>query len=165
MAILWAAVAVVGVLCLLDLLFTVGVIRRLREHTELLAQLKAALPAMPPLAAPGTRVADVGVPAAIVGFFSPGCGPCAKLLPEFVSHVAGESVLAVVVGDGPEAEGMVAALEPVARVIREDHGGTVAAAFGVSSFPSLFALDGERTITASGHDLLALREPVAAGHR
>jgi len=37
MAILSAAVVVVGLLCLTDLLLTFGVIRRLREHTEQLA--------------------------------------------------------------------------------------------------------------------------------
>jgi len=34
MAILSAAIVVVGLLCLADLLLTFGVIRRLREHTE-----------------------------------------------------------------------------------------------------------------------------------
>ena len=36
MPILIAAVVVVGCLCLLDLLLTFGVIRRLREHTSML---------------------------------------------------------------------------------------------------------------------------------
>ena len=36
MTVLVAAVALVGVLCLLDLLLTFGVIRRLREHAELI---------------------------------------------------------------------------------------------------------------------------------
>ncbi|WP_433041631.1 hypothetical protein [Dactylosporangium sp. CS-033363] len=159
MAILAAAVAVVGVLCVIDLLLTVGVIRRLREHTEQLAQALAGRP--PAIAAPGTTV-DFDGSASVVGFFSPGCGPCAELLPKFVERVAGESVLAVVVGDGAEVDSMVELLAPVARVVREDHGGTVAAAFGVSSFPSVFAMDG-RTIAGSGHDLGALRAPVGAG--
>ena len=37
MAILGAAIVVMGLLCLIDLLLTFGVIRRLREHTEQLA--------------------------------------------------------------------------------------------------------------------------------
>ena len=37
MPIVIAAVTIVGVLCVLDLLLTFGVIRRLREHTAMLA--------------------------------------------------------------------------------------------------------------------------------
>jgi len=40
MAILVAAIGLVGLLCLADLLLTFGVIRRLREHTEQLAGLR-----------------------------------------------------------------------------------------------------------------------------
>src|SRR5579863_5118363 len=36
MLVLTAAVIIVGILCLLDMLLTFGVIRRLREHSELL---------------------------------------------------------------------------------------------------------------------------------
>src|SRR3954469_3292122 len=152
MAILAAAVAVLGGLSLVHLLFTVGVVRRLREQTEELAQLRADPPPRARIPAPGTRIPDLGAALdatrTVVGFFSPGCGPCADLLPAFVEHAAGSGapVLAVVVGDGPEGEDMAAALEPVARVIREDHDGAFGSAFGVSSFPSLFAVDGERTI-------------------
>ena len=40
MAIFVAAIGLVGLLCLADLLLTFGVIRRLREHTEQLAGLR-----------------------------------------------------------------------------------------------------------------------------
>ena len=45
MPLLIAAIIVVGCLCLLDLLLTFGLLRRLREHAELLA---GGMPASPP---------------------------------------------------------------------------------------------------------------------
>ena len=57
MAILVAAIGLVGLLCLADLLLTFGVIRRLREHTEQLAGLRGqdAPVTRPPLRCdPGT---------------------------------------------------------------------------------------------------------------
>jgi thiol-disulfide isomerase/thioredoxin len=179
MAILTAAVVVVGALCVVDLLLSVGIIRRLREHTEMLSQLRSTSSVPTSLPGPGTRVDEftatstegtgVALGAAggesLIGFFSPGCGPCATVLPEFVDHaaVAGAAVLAVIVGDGPEVAQMTAALEPVAQVVHEQHGGAVSGVFGVAMFPSLFVLDASRTVMASGHDLKAVRQPVAAG--
>jgi thiol-disulfide isomerase/thioredoxin len=179
MAILAAAVVVVGVLCVVDLLLSVGVIRRLREHTALLAQLRAAGPAPAELPGPGARVGEFsattlagdGVTLAttggqtLVGFFSPGCAPCKALLPGFVEYagVAGTPVLAVIVGDGPEVAGLTAALEPVAQVVHEEHGGAVSGAFGASMFPALLVVDANHTVIASGHELAAVRLPVAAG--
>ena len=55
MAILSAAIVVVGLLCLADLLLTFGVIRRLREHTEQLAGLRGQ-------DAPVTGLADGEIP-------------------------------------------------------------------------------------------------------
>jgi len=95
MAILSAAVVVVGLLCLADLLLTFGVIRRLREHTEQLSGFPWSRPSgkpawptgrsrshLPRSASPGERLSG---PAGlrVVAFFSAGCSAC----PERVAGV------------------------------------------------------------------------------
>ena len=181
MAYLTTAVAIVGVLCLLDLVLTYGVIRRLREHARQLASAPPARrPAQArPLPEPGTVIGRFATTSAtgepltsdlfddetLVGFFSPDCGPCKKLLPDFLIRAAqgpgGRSrALAVVVGDPEAATPLVAALEPVAQVVIEaGTGGMVSAAFDVTSYPSVFTVDGNRTVTASGRAMAALRRP------
>src|SRR5258708_33673625 len=115
MAVLGSAVALVGVLCLLDLVLTFGVIRRLREHTRLLAQAGPGRP--PELLDPGASIGEFEAATiegetlslaalkleTVVGFFSPTCKPCRELLPGFVDRAAGlrrEQVLAVILGNG-----------------------------------------------------------------
>lgn len=168
-----AAVIVLGLLCLGHLALTVGLVRRLNEHTSVLDRIAGEGPEV--IAAAGETIGAFAVTArdgtpiapellaapAIVGFFSPGCGPCKERLPEFVARVrrapAGHA-LAVVVGkeDDSEAEAMVSRLSEVALVVTETPGGAVAKAFGVRGFPA-FALvgDGGR-IEAGGTDLTSI---------
>lgn len=184
MTVLEAAVVLVGVLCVVDLALTVGVIRRLREYEG----LRGAGGRPASVASPGSPVGrfaattlagdeltlDSLVEAtasgeALVGFFSPHCEPCEKLLPDFVAYASGLAgnggarVLAVIVGDAGEATGMVQALEPVAHLVVEGHAGGIAGAFQATSFPALFTVDGAGRVTASGHALAAVRRPVPAG--
>jgi hypothetical protein len=170
---------VVGIIAIINLLLTIGVIRRLREHTALLSQQPRS-DSMPPvsLPGPGTRIGeftattvsgaavnlDADGDGSLVGFFSPGCKPCEKLMPEFVDYASGIEmpVLAVIVGNGSETPAMIAALEKVATVVHEDNGGTVSDTFGISGFPSVLLVGAGRTVRASGHDLTAVRQPVRA---
>ena len=174
MAYLTAAVVLVGVLCVLNLLLTYGVIRRLREHNELLAQRPAAVPEL--IAAPGSAVgtfiastvegdslnADELAPGTMVGFFSPGCSACVEQLPRFVdaaaAHPGGQDrVLAVVVGSEDGASEYVSPLSPKARVVVESHGSAIGKAFAVKGYPA-FALVGAGGVVAASGDL----EKVAA---
>jgi hypothetical protein len=171
-----AAVVLVGLLCLLDLLLTVGVIRRLRQHTELLNKLQAG---------PGGPMPDVMLPAGsavgefaatttegdpvsrellagrtLVGFFTPGCEPCKEKLPTFIEVAPGisggpEQVLAVVVASAEEGAETAARLAEVARVVVEPYDGPVVKAFGASGFPAFGLLEG-RQVVASGFELEAL---------
>jgi hypothetical protein len=177
MAYLVAAVAIVGVLCLLDLLLTVGVVRRLREHTQLLAAAQRAEGDSLPV--PGTPVGDFRTATTdgeavslspdeetLVGVFSSDCEPCRVLLPEFADHAAGiaggrPNVIAVIVDDGGETESMRAALAPVARVVVEGHGGAVSSAFRTSFFPSLYVVSGDGRLVVSGHDVDMIRRSPA----
>jgi thiol-disulfide isomerase/thioredoxin len=74
MAVLTAAVILVGILCVLDLLLTFGVIRRLRDHTETLSNLVrygASSTTGPAPGTPGVGVAtDIPVVGTAVGEFT-----------------------------------------------------------------------------------------------
>ncbi|WP_432989682.1 TlpA disulfide reductase family protein [Dactylosporangium sp. CA-233914] len=173
---LTAAVVLIGALTLLDLVLTLGVLRRLRD------QAAGAAPSPAPtlsigvgerpggfLAAStrGEPVEPEALPGVLVGFFSPDCTPCRERVPQFTAYAeqlqAGrDAVLAVVIdgGAGDEdgsagAAGMVAALDGVARVIVEAPHGPVARAFGVTAYPMLCLLDGAGAVAVAGSDLSA----------
>ncbi|GGM40184.1 TlpA family protein [Longimycelium tulufanense] len=155
-----AAVVLVGLLCALDLLLTVGVIKRLREHTELLSGRGGGQVSL----GPGDEVGKFSVTTVegepvhddminsetVVGFFSPTCGPCKEMLPKFVEYARGapagrEQVLAVVAADGQQdAEAvapMLSTLAPVARVLTGRDADAVAGACKVRAFPALLRIN------------------------
>ncbi|MGP3685991.1 TlpA disulfide reductase family protein [Streptomyces sp. IBSNAI002] len=160
MPLLITAVALVGLLAALDLLLTVGVIKRLREHAELISD-KANADAPVPLGI-GEEVGNFSVTGAddeeltladlegetLVAFFSPNCTPCKEKLPlftEYARHFPGgpRQVLAVIAG-GAEGGGRFAeSLRPVARVVREDYNGEVGAAFQAKAYPTLLLVGRE----------------------
>lgn len=167
MPFLIALVVVVGVLCLLDLLLTLGVIRRLRVHGELLATRIGPRPepmlpegekAQPfsTVTVDGVRLSDTALAdPTLLGFFSPGCSACVERLPLFVQRARDfpggrDHVLAVVVGPENEAADYLRRLRPVARVALEEHGGEVSRAFRVTGFPSFALMDGDARVLASG---------------
>jgi hypothetical protein len=172
-----AALIALSLFCLCHLVLTLGLVRRMREHSEVLDRVAGPPPlVMRPAgevvddfaatACDGTPVAtDLLATPAVVGFFSPGCGPCQERLPEFVARVRHAPVgraLAVVVGAQGETDAMVSRLSEVAVVVTEPKGGPVAEAFGVRAFPA-FGLIGEGgRIEASGTDLESIPVLVAA---
>jgi hypothetical protein len=185
MAFLAAAASIVGLLAAVNLVFTIGVVRRLREHTAELAALRAggtgsgggdiALPvgsAIGDLAATsvdgGPVKLDMLGSRPLVGFFSPHCEPCRERLPAFVAHAADrpDPVVAVVVGTTVETGDVVAQLRPVATVIVEPDQGPVQRAFGVTGFPA-FVLVEDGLVVASHYDLTPVTDrdgvAVAAG--
>lgn len=171
-----AALALVGAVASLNLLLTLGVIRRLREHTVRLAALPAGGGPPPELMLPaGARPGDfraetvdgaevsltsLAAPA-LVGFFSPGCEPCREWIPRFV-QAAGElphgpaQALAVVVGDATAMSDELARLRRVAQVVVEPFDGPVSRAFAVNGWPVLCRLGEDGTITTTdNHTALA----------
>ena len=173
--------AVLTAFTLLNLLFTVGVIRRLREHTKLLSTSSGAGEAGV-MAAAGERVGDFsaatadGVPVSrksfaaptLVGFFSPRCPACVDRLPKFVAaagRLAGREsqVLAVVVG-GDEAEdaNLRAELSPVATVLTDVDQGQIVRAYRVTGFPAFAVVDADGLVLDSGYDIDRIAVPVAS---
>jgi thiol-disulfide isomerase/thioredoxin len=168
MVYLAAAVAVVGLLCLVDLVLTFGVIRRLREHTKQLSNLPQGM--VSPLGvavgeAPGdfTASSTTGETLSraqltgptLVGFFSPGCEPCAAELPRFVERArtmpgGAQQVLAVVDGGAGDVSEYREHLDQVARVVVEPHGGPLQTAFRLAAYPTIYLLGDDGTVVASG---------------
>ena len=173
MAYLAAAVAIVGALCVLDLVLTLGVIRRLRDHTERLSTMVGAGdgPHDPDMMLPKGSTVD-GFSAVtvdgeavalelidgptLVGFFSPTCEPCKEHAPQFTEFAAampgGRSrVLAVVVGEGAAAEEFAGTLAGAARVVVEPNRGPLSRAFRVDGFPAVGLVDEHGVVLDSGH--------------
>jgi hypothetical protein len=163
MGYLTAAVIFVGTLCAFDLLLSLGVIRRLREHSEVLRQLTAmtsavtvpvgqTVDAFDATTHTGRVVSRSSLPArTLVGFFSPSCTACHEALPEFVDYARRfqGSVLSVAVGDDRETAELVERLAALGDVVVERDGGPVALAFGVSGLPALCVLDAHGDVVAS----------------
>ncbi|MFI1829347.1 TlpA family protein disulfide reductase [Streptomyces sp. NPDC020412] len=176
MAVLTAAVVLVGMLCVLDLLLTIGVIKKLREYGPA-GPTRAPGPGMTPLSpgkelpaftavtVDGETVDRSSLPGeALIAFLSPNCAPCRAELPELVAYAAAEPggrnhTLAVVVGEPEECERFVRELSPVARVVVEPKGGPVCAALRVDAFPTNLRVrtDRGRTVVA-GHAMELARE-------
>lgn len=163
-----AALVIVGVLCVINLLLTVATIRRLREHTELLSR-KAKAAASVGVAAPGSSVGPFTVatvegrvvttddlaPGTLVGFLAPGCRGCLEELPAFLDlarahHDGARGVLAVVSGDEASSVEYVARLSPFARVVVAPPGHEIESAFAVGSFPAFFLVGSGGVVRASG---------------
>jgi thiol-disulfide isomerase/thioredoxin len=173
MVYLAVAVAIVGVLCLLNLAIMVGVIRRLREHTAHLEKLLEAIGPQDVMAAVGTRAGDFAATTVsgesvsssdladgtLVGFFSPGCGGCTEQMPRFTEYAeaAGDRqrVIAVIVADDGDAGTAfdLAKLGTVAQLVVEQSHGAMSKAFQVQGYPALCLVDHDRMITASGPDI------------
>ncbi|MEU4657547.1 hypothetical protein AB0G32_27030 [Streptomyces sp. NPDC023723] len=158
MPVLTTFVALVGIVCALDLVLTLGVVKRLREHTELLGAVRGE----PARLEVGEEVGgfdtstttgemltpDLLAGPVLFGVFSPTCEPCKDKLPRFVEYARRAdggpfSVVATVVGDADAAADFVAELSQVAHVVVEESGGAMSTALGIRAFPSV--LLAERT--------------------
>lgn len=182
MVYLTAAVILVGVLCALDLLLTVGVIRRLRVQDRELDALKTAQVPADTSLPPGTALPEfegvdaggaavsrdglVGAPA-LVAFMATDCHVCHDQLPQFTRYAGGmaggrERVLAVVSGNPEDATDYTRQLEPVARVVLGADATKITRGFRVNLFPTFVLLDEQGVVSAtrSAADQLPA-EPVA----
>lgn len=179
MSVLYATVALVGLVCLFDLVLTLGVVRRLREHAQALADLNGGGAAGSTVIAAGRAAADFAAVTTrgatlsrdrlsgptLVGFFSTTCGPCRTVAPQFARYVTDSPypAIAVVVGTpGEVADELIAALDPVAAVVVEEVDGVVGTAFGVTAFPAMVVVEAGGRVQVSGHGLRDLPDPVRA---
>lgn len=166
-----ALIVVVGMLCLLDLVLTFGVIRRLREHSALLRDRPAHSADRPvitlsPGELPESFVATtldgsaLTGPAGLrlVGFFSSSCSACPERVPSFTEYVRANEidrseVLAVLLmHDRTAPPDYLSELELVAQVSAQPDDSAVVDAFNVDGFPAFCLLDADGAVVASGYD-------------
>jgi thiol-disulfide isomerase/thioredoxin len=90
----------------------------------------------------------------LVGFFSPGCEPCADLIPRFTAAAATTRALAVVEPAPVDDTDYRTALAGHATVVAGEPARAVVEAFGVRGFPHACVVDAAGVITATGTSLV-----------
>ncbi|SCF01451.1 redoxin domain-containing protein [Micromonospora chokoriensis] len=179
MSVTWAAIAIVGIICLLNLLLTVAVIRRLREHTELINRTGQQFPEQQDLTRqPGAQVDEFRVTTVddraltrddlrdgmLVAFFSPRCPSCEEQKPAFLDYAGAmpggrENVVAVVLGSPEEVAGLVAQLEQVAQIVLEANvDGAMSSAFDLRGYPAFCLMGQDAVLAATGYRVDMLPE-------
>ena len=177
---LGAAVVIVGCLCVLDLLLTVAVIRRLREQGEALAALSGGERPDETLLSPGTQVPDVLVVTSdgsearlrsfgtgfLLAFLSTHCDACHEQLPSLERYAhkfpgGRDSVLAVISGDS-DGKALVDRVKPIARLVTERENGPITSAFSVNIWPAYLVVGPDGMVDATGHAIEEL--PLPATH-
>ncbi|MFC5834835.1 hypothetical protein [Nonomuraea insulae] len=167
MPFLIAAVVLVGVLCLFDLLLTFAVLRRLREHAaelERLAGEPRTLPYDPSFligrTLPGTAANTEPRPR-LVAFFDAGCDTCHEHAPVFAAAARPGTSLAFITGAGPQLRSLVDAVGGAATVVSGEDADAIVAELGIQAFPMFLRLDADGRITQADMDLERLAETAA----
>lgn len=178
-----ALVALVGVLCLVNLLLVTAVIRRLRMHEERLGKLQAPFDLFGSGLDVGVPVPDFAVvsiggepvstaslagpgPSAIA-FVSAACDACEGKLDDFLALAGrGEDTCFAVVADDPAGTSELArrAAQAVGvTVVTEADSGTMTSAFQVRGFPMFFRLRDGRVVTKAATPRALSSEPAMRG--
>ncbi|MEU4357527.1 TlpA family protein disulfide reductase [Streptomyces virginiae] len=163
-----AAVVLLGVLSLLNLLLTTAVIRKLRKRpSDALGDFNVDLEELPP----GMRVPEFHAesvsgslvnPAvlagseAIIAFFDTNCDACKPAVGEVVKYARAhnmrpEQVIGVIGGNATDALFYLEGLNGVATVITEEGMGPVTTAFSLHGVPAYCIVDGDGVIVRSGN--------------
>lgn len=178
-----AAFVVLTALVLVDLVLSLGIIRRLRDHEQRLA-------AFPMLSSPGGLAVGQPVPefsvmstdgveltrswfddaTTVVAFVAPGCQGCDEQRSALDNYLAAagaagvQRVVAVSAFGGEDGSGeIVQGFEGTARVVVGGPGDGLEAAFAVTAFPSHFLVGPDLTVLATSGAVAALPAPEAAG--
>ncbi|MEU9606529.1 hypothetical protein [Streptomyces sp. NPDC048057] len=172
-ALITVLVLFLGLLCCLNILLTVGVVKRLREHGELLAKQGGASESNVPvglavgefsaITLDGELIERDDLPDdSVVAFFMHDCLPCQEKVPRFMEFARSlprgreQTFVLVAEDDGGERE-FAEALAPVARVVVTNGMGPVAGAFKVSTFPTMLRVArdelGQVRVSANSVDL------------
>ncbi|MEU4832733.1 hypothetical protein [Streptosporangium sp. NPDC023615] len=150
-----AAICLVGIFCVFNLLLTLGVIRGLRKEAPL-PERRLHLPVGADLgefSAITTRgrhlTKDSLEQETLVAFLSPGCEPCKDALPKFIEHAntSGSPTLAVMVSSGEGLSDMTAQLEKTSEVVQEGIQGPIGTAFEVTGTPAFVTVRGGKVLS------------------
>lgn len=162
-----AVIVVVGTMCVLNLLLTFAVLRRLRRHAELLEAAAAGpedlvgrtVPDFAVVTGEGVTVgrAELAGREYLIGFFSANCAPCRDQAPQFarLADADPRAALSVVVGDGASADEIRTALVgvPTAVVGLDD---PITRDFGVNGYPTMVAVDAGGTVVSASASVRSL---------
>jgi hypothetical protein len=175
MPVLAAVVVVVGIISALNLLLTFGVIRRLREHSQLIDRAMMTGISLTGLV-PGDQVTSFSAadrdgnvldgPSGlrVVGFFSSSCSACPERVGPFLDYLSNHKVepdetLSIMVGPKDDHPPYAERLAKVGRVCTEQDDGLASQAFKVRGFPMFFLLDSGQAVVGSSYDPAALPAP------
>ncbi|MFF3330699.1 hypothetical protein ACFYWX_14245 [Streptomyces sp. NPDC002888] len=167
MIFLIAAVVLVGLLCVFDLLLTLAVLRRLREHSDELGRLgvrpNLETQMYDPQVLVGTKAPDLAGASGVrlVAFLDAYCDSCHEHAAEFVETArAHDDVLAIVSGEGRQADELSALVGPGIPVVRGEEAQTRVLAIGLKAFPTFLLVGADGTIVQAVTEPGALARPV-----
>jgi hypothetical protein len=170
-----SGIILVGVLCLLDMLMTFAVLRRLREHSARLAELPdftmggpayaakfldRPLPEFSAQAVDGREVSSRSLAgrSGLIAVLRAGCGPCQEQLPT-LAQLAGEEgiiVIGVVTGSVADARGMVGQLTDTSLVVMGPDADALAKTLDADVFPTYLEVDEAGVVVRAETHLSAL---------
>ncbi|MER7788550.1 TlpA disulfide reductase family protein [Streptomyces sp. NPDC097640] len=172
MPFLIAAVVVLAVLLLLNLLLTFGIIRKLRAGQadpyaadDLMLPTGSRMPEFEAETLDGERISAETLRNALIGFVSTTCSACKDQLPHFVEvarthQELGRTVVTFVHGDEENARELAEPLRGLGHVVIEDADeGPTEKAFRVEGYPVFGIVDATGTLTASSISAKRLPAP------
>lgn len=166
MELLVIGLVVLAGLMVVNFLLTFALLGRVKSLQQLAETSAGRDPALPKVGDPvgrfqattadGALVTDEALRSGVVlvGFFAPGCRPCATVREQLLESPPKLPVMAFVEGDDDAAEARVlgGALSKVAQVTYTAQGDSVLKAFRQAGFPTLIRVE-NGTVAASGHHL------------
>ncbi|MEV8371449.1 redoxin family protein [Kribbella sp. NPDC056861] len=172
--VLVAALVLIGLLLVLNLLLTTAVIRKLRRHDELLREFDGSSPlSVLPKVVVGDVVPDFSTAATdgqltqddlrtvstLIAFAAPGCGGCESARPKLIElldarRARGEAGIVVIADDQGDGGTLIGEFSPHARVVLEQPGtGPIHQALGVAAYPNYVLVDADGRVARVGGEL------------
>jgi hypothetical protein len=166
MSIVIAAIVLVGTLCVLNLLLTFGVMRRLREHS---AALSATSDDTTSEASETLKLRKfVGKPLPevvqyrprLLGLFHGGCSTCVVEAAHFARTSAGEgtNALAAIIGKAADSEALLDLLRDVPKITGPE-AAQLMKQLELYIWPSFLRMDADGVVLSAGVTVEAVLEP------
>ncbi|MGW2699577.1 hypothetical protein [Streptomyces sp. NPDC001340] len=160
-----AAVVLVGLLCVFDLLLTLAVLRRLREHSAELGRLgmRPNFQMYDPQVLVGTKAPELAGESGVrlVAFFDADCDSCHEHAAEFAAVArVHDDTLAVVSGKGEQLRELLELVGPGVPVVQGEETRTLTEAIDLRAFPTFLLVRADGTITQAVTEPGALNQPV-----
>lgn len=168
------AAVFLGVVCLVNLLLLLALVKRVRQHDEQLAR-QSRLPPVPRVPA-GSKAPDftattitgetrslsdlLAGPRGLIAFLTPHCAPCRAYVSELKKYAAANpdgpsQVIAVIIGSPAETAGLASELKDSVSVVIEPMSGALQETFSVTSYPTFVVITKDGRIGARGPHLEA----------